>query len=184
MVISQNICYATRVINRGGVIAYPTEGVFGLGCLPDDFDAVARILTIKKRAPDMGLVLIVSDVDQLDGWIGSQLDDGSLASSLETPDTWIVSASEEVPWWIRGKHAGIAVRKTEHPVAKALCQATDSALVSTSANISGRPPARTPYVLRRTLGTLVDYVVPGECGPAHGPSEIRILETGKILRPA
>lgn len=184
MVISQNIRYATRVINRGGVIAYPTEGVFGLGCLPDDFDAVARILTIKKRDPDMGLVLIVSDADQLDGWTGAQLDDGSLASSLEAPVTWIVPSSEKVPWWIRGKHAGIAVRKTEHPVAKALCEATDSALVSTSANVSGRPPARTPFVLRRTLGALVDYVVPGECGPAHGPSEIRILETGKILRPA
>ena len=177
MGISQNILYAARVVNRGGVIAYPTEGVFGLGCLPDDFDAVARILTIKKRDPDMGLVLIVSDVDQLDGWTGAQLDDDSLASSLEAPVTWIVPASEEVPWWIRGKHTGIAVRKTEHPVAKALCQTTDSALVSTSANVSGRP-------LHRTLGALVDYIVPGECGPAHGPSEIRILETGKILRPA
>ena len=184
MVTSQNIRYAARVINRGGVVAYPTEGVFGLGCLPDNFEAVARILTIKKRDPGMGLVLIISDIDQLAGWTDAPLDSDSLTSTLEKPVTWIVPATAEVPWWIRGDHAGVAVRKTEHPVARALCRETDSPLVSTSANISGRPPARSVYVLRRVLGALVDYVVPGECGPAHGPSEIRILETGKILRPA
>lgn len=180
---SQSIRYATRVIHRGGVVAYPTEGVFGLGCLPGSFEAVGRILTIKKRDPGMGLVLIVSDIDQLAGWTDVSLDGTSLESTLENPVTWIVPAADEVPWWIRGDHTGIAVRTTVHPVAKALCREADSPLVSTSANISGRPPARSKFVLRRVLGSLVDYVVPGECGPARGPSEIRDLETGKTLRP-
>jgi len=184
MVTSQNIRSAARVINRGGVIAYPTEGVFGLGCLPDSFEAVSRILSIKKRAPGMGLVMIVSDVDQLAGWSDATLDREELRSTPDKPVTWIVPASDEVPWWIRGDHAGIAVRLTAHPVARALCEEVDSPLVSTSANISGRPPARSAFVLRRMLGPLVDYVVPGECGPASGPSEIRDLETGKTLRPA
>ena len=182
MTTSQNIRYAGRVIQSGGVIAYPTEGVYGLGCLPDDFDAVARILTMKERDPDMGLVLIVSDVDQLAGWIDAPLDQLELESTLEKPVTWILPATDEVPWWIRGKHSGVAVRKTAHPVARALCEEVDSALVSTSANVSGRPPARTVFVLRRIFGALVDYVVPGACGPASGPSEIRVLETGKVLR--
>lgn len=184
MVTSQSIRYAARVINRGGVIAYPTEGVFGLGCLPDSFAAVRRILTIKKRDPGMGLVLIVSAVDQLAGWTDVPLDPDSLASTLEKPVTWVVPATEEVPRWIRGDHAGIAVRMTAHPVANALCREVNSPLVSTSANISGRPPAASVFVLRRVLGSLVDYVVPGDCGPARGPSEIRDLETGKTLRPA
>jgi len=89
-----------------------------------------------------------------------------------------------VPRWIRGDHAGLAVRTTAHPVANALCREVDSPLVSTSANVSGRPPATSIFVLRRVLGSLVDYVVPGDCGPARGPSEIRDLETGKTLRPA
>lgn len=184
MVTSQSIRNAARVINRGGVVAYPTEGVFGLGCLPDHFDAVSRILTIKKRDPGKGLVLIISDIDQLAGWTDAALDGICLSSTMEKPVTWIVPATDAVPWWIRGDHAGIAIRMTAHPVAKFLCREIDSPLVSTSANVSGRPPARSPFVLRRVLGTLVDYVVPGECGPAHGPSEIRDLQTGKILRPA
>lgn len=184
MVKSQHIRYAARVINSGGVVAYPTEGVFGLGCLPDNFDAVGRILTIKKRDPGMGLVMIVSDIDQLAGWTDASMDGASLRSTLEQPVTWIVPATDAVPWWIRGDHTGIAVRMTAHPVAKALCREVDSPLVSTSANISGRPPARSVFVLRRVLGSLVDYVVPGACGPAHGPSEIRDFETGKVLRTA
>ena len=89
-----------------------------------------------------------------------------------------------MPLWIRGAHDGVAVRLTTHPVARALCDAAQAALVSTSANISGRPPARNSFVLRRRFGALVDYIVPGDCGRATGPSEIRDLLTGKTFRPA
>jgi L-threonylcarbamoyladenylate synthase len=181
---SQNIRYACRVLDRGGVIAYPTEGVYGLGCLADDFAAVSRILEIKQRDPAMGLVLIISHPDQLDGWVDVAGDDLSLPSSDDKPVTWIVPATEQAPQWIRGKHTGLAVRQTTHPVANALCRQADAALVSTSANISGHPPARTLHVLRRQFGALVDYIVPGACGPAAGASEIRDLATGKVLRTA
>ena len=184
MATTQNIRYAARVLERGGVIAYPTEGVFGLGCLPDNAEAVQRILAMKKRDPAMGLILIVSSADQLQGLADVPVNELILESSEEKPVTWIVPATDEVPEWIRGKHAGVAVRRTTHPVAHALCAAVDSALVSTSANLSGRPPARNEYVLRRLFGTLVDYVVPGACGSAKGASEIRDLKTGKVLRPA
>lgn len=184
MVASQAIRHAARVLEQGGVIAYPTEGVFGLGCLPDDFDAVSRILRIKDRDPAMGLVLIVSAPAQIRDWVELPANDLDLASTAARPVTWIVPASDAVPWWIRGEHPGIAVRKTTHPVARALCAAADSPLVSTSANRSGHPPARNAFVLRRQFGALVDYIVPGKCGPATGPSEIRDLRTGKILRPA
>lgn len=182
MTTSQHIRLATRVLARGGVIACPTEGVFGLGCRPEDPEAVGRILHMKDREPAMGLVLIVSEVDQLAGWVDLPRDELHLESSLEKPITWIVPATGDAPSWIRGDHPGIAVRRTAHPVARALCQASDSALVSTSANVSGRPPARNVYVLRRLFGALVDYIVPGACGPAGGPSEIRDFETGKVLR--
>lgn len=141
-----------------------------------------RILEIKDRDPAQGLILIASRVEQLEEWI--DLDDAAsrLTSSSEHPITWIVPAADWVPFRIRGAHTGIAVRITTHAVAAALCDAADSALVSTSANVAGQPPARNRYVLRRHFGTLVDFIVPGDCGPAAGPSEIRDLVTGKTIR--
>ncbi|HZD51725.1 MAG TPA: L-threonylcarbamoyladenylate synthase [Woeseiaceae bacterium] len=174
---------AARVLREGGVIAYPTEGVFGLGCLPGDGDAVARLLALKRRDPSQGLILIAQHSDQLGSW--ACLPAGAdLHSSAERPITWLVPAQPAVPGTIRGAHDRIAVRIAAHPVASALCEAAGSALVSTSANLSGRPPARTRFVLRRQFGRLVDYVVPGACGPAAGPSEIRDLETGETVRAA
>jgi len=184
MATSQNLRHATRVLESGGVIAYPTECVFGLGCIADDMTAVNRILKIKSRDPAMGLVVIVSRPEQLEEWVDLPIESLSLESSDVHPVTWIVPATDKAPQWIRGEHAGLAVRQTTHSPGNALCAAVDAPLVSTSANISGHPPVRNSYVLRRIFGTLVDYIVPGECGPAENPSEIRDIKTGKVLRSA
>ena len=174
---------AADVLLGGGVIAYPTEGVYGLGCLPDDVSAVARILGIKRRDAAKGLILIAARADQIDKWI----DEGH-RGRLPDPDprqpvTWIVRPSDLVPAIITGDHPGLAVRITTNPIAAAICSAVDMPIVSTSANISGRPVARNAFILHRQFGHLVDYVVPGACGPATGPSEIRDLESGQVLRP-
>lgn len=183
LIVSMPVRKAARILRTGGVIAYPTEGVYGLGCLPGNLAAVMRVLEVKGRDVRLGLILIGADVAQLAEW--ALLPEGAaLPSSAEHPVTWLVPARPEVPMWIRGAHERIAVRITAHPVAAALCRAAGSALVSTSANVSGRPPARTAYVLRREFGSRVDYVVPGACGPAQGPSEIRDLATGRIVRAA
>ena len=184
MAISIPIEKAARVVREGGVIAYPTEGVFGFGCLPDDWDAVERILDIKERGVEAGLVLIAANVEQLEGWadLPPGCTDADLHSTLEKPVTWVVPAAPGVPAWIRGRHASIAVRLTAHPVARALCLAADSPLVSTSANQSGRPPARNQLILRRLFGDRVDFIVPGENGGAAGASEIRDLKTGRVFR--
>jgi L-threonylcarbamoyladenylate synthase len=179
--MQMSISRAADVLLGGGVIAYPTEGVYGLGCMPDDPDAVLRLLEIKQRDIAKGLILIASTAAQLEDWV--DLDRRRLpAPERARPTTWIAPATSRVPAWIRGAHAGIAVRVTTNPVAAALCDAVDSPLVSTSANIAGRPVARNRYVLRRLFGTCVDYIVAGDCGPASGPSEIRDLTTGKVLR--
>jgi L-threonylcarbamoyladenylate synthase len=181
MALSFPIHRAGRLLRSGGIVAYPTEGVFGLGCIPDEVDAVIRILSIKKRDPGLGLILIGSNIEQLDEWTDVP-DAANLASTPGRPVTWIVPARDGVPYWIRGEHDSLAVRITTHPVAAALCEAADSPLVSTSANVSGGPPARTVHVLRRRFGGRVDCIVPGNCGPAAGPSEIRDLQSGKVIR--
>lgn len=175
---------AGRIVREGGVVAYPTEGVFGLGCRPDDAAAVLRIIDLKGRDPLKGLLLIAADEAQLDGWIDLPAKRPDLRSTPAHPVTWIVPATPAVPPWIRGRHAGVAIRLTAHPVAAALCRAAGTPLVSTSANVAGRPPARNALLLRRQFGRLVDFIVPGRCGPARGPSEIRDLASGKTVRSA
>ena len=174
---------AAEVLLRGGVIAYPTEGVFGLGCLPDDPLAVQRIVDIKQRDAAKGLILIAADMDQLVGWVDLPADRALPDPDPGHPVTWIVPPGPKVTPELRGDHATIAVRLTTNPTAKALCEAADSPLVSTSANPSGKPTARNRFVLRRLFGDVVDFIVPGDCGPASGPSEIRDLASGQVLRP-
>ena len=176
------VTHTAEVLLRGGVIAYPTEGVFGLGCLPDDDAAVARIVDIKQRDADKGMILIAASRDQLAGWV--DLGDKTLPDPDPAhPVTWIVPPGPKVTPLLRGVHETIAVRLTTNPVARALCNAVDAPLVSTSANRSGQPTARNRFVLRKLFANRVDYIVPGDCGPASGPSEIRDFVSGKVLRP-
>lgn len=177
-----SVMRAAEVLLGGGIIAYPTEGVFGIGCLPDDLTAVARVLSAKRRDAGKGLILIAANAKQLDGWI--DLPDGR---SLPEPDpaypvTWIVPAGYRTHPAIRGGRPDVAVRITTQPVAAAICDAVASPIVSTSANLSGKPPARNRFVLRRQFAERVDYIVPGDCGAAAGPSEIRELISNKVLR--
>ena len=174
---------AADVLRSGGIIAYPTEGVFGLGCLPDDLAAVTRLLQIKQREPSKGLILIGADAAQFADWMDPADDLALPAADPSNPVTWIVPASQSVSPLVRGDHNGIAVRITTHPVAKAICEQVGSPIVSTSANLSGQAVARDHAELRRQFESLVDYIVPGDCGPSSGPSEIRELATGKVLRP-
>lgn len=174
---------AAAALADGGVIAYPTEGVFGLGCLPDNLTAVQRILDIKQRDVAKGLILIGANAAQFDAWV--DLPDGTLFPALIPGQsiTWIVPASHRVERLVRGDNDGIAVRITTNEIASAICTAAASPIVSTSANLSGEDVAEDASTLHRQFASLVDYVVPGECGPSNGPSEIRVLETGQVLRP-
>jgi L-threonylcarbamoyladenylate synthase len=177
-----SILRAADILLGGGVIAYPTEGVYGLGCMPDDIDAIQRLLVLKRRNPCKGLILIASDRVQLDTWVDPD------ASRIPDPDpshpiTWIAPAQDGVLSLVTGDHASLAVRLTSNPVAAAICAAVESPIVSTSANLAGERVARNRTVLRRKFGACVDYIVPGDCGPSSGASEIRDLATGKIIRP-
>lgn len=177
-----SVMRAAEVLLGGGIIAYPTEGVFGLGCLPDDVQALQRLLAIKRRDAGKGLILIASTIEQLAGWV--DLPDGR---SLPAPDpmqpvTWIVPPGDRAHPIVRGQHPGLAVRITSNPVAAAICVAVDTPIISTSANLSGKPAARNRFVLRRQFAERVDYIVPGDCGPASGASEIRDFTSNEVLR--
>lgn len=177
---------ATLALRRGGVIAYPTEGVWGLGCDPADPEAVQSLLAIKDRPLHKGLILIGSHIDQLKPWIGN-LDDLAMQrikASRGKGITWVVPHHGRAPAWITGSKPTVAIRLTAHPVAATLCDLFDGALVSTSANPSSKPPALNALQVRRYFGGLIDVIVPGALGGQNGPSEIRDLLSGEMLRPA
>ena len=177
---------ATDLLRRGGVIAYPTEAVWGLGCDPFDEAAVLRLLALKQRAVDKGLILIAASASQFDGLLDwNALPDDRRAAvhaSWPGPHTWIVPATARVPRWITGAHAGVAVRVSAHPLVVALCAAFAAPLVSTSANPAGAAAPRTLAEFDPALLAMLDGVVAGDTGGRDRPSDIRDARSGAALR--
>jgi L-threonylcarbamoyladenylate synthase len=170
-------------VRRGGVIAYPTEAVYGLGCDPAAHPAVERIVRIKGRSAGAGLILIASDLAQLEGWIAPTASERQrLDTHTAEPVTWVVTAGPRAYALLTGGRGTLAVRLTTHPLAAALCRTVAMPLVSTSANRHGRPPARTALMVRRRFGAEVDYVLGGATGGRANPSEIRDARSGAVLR--
>jgi L-threonylcarbamoyladenylate synthase len=180
----QQLQRAVAALRDGGVIAYPTEAVWGLGCDPQDRKAVDRLLRLKRRNWRKGLILIADDFEQLWPYVSDPLTsqhEPALAS-WPGPATWLLPASRHAPAWITGGRAQIAVRVTAHPVASALCRHYGGAIVSTSANRAHRLPLLTRLQVQRQFGRALDYVVPGQLGGLERPTPIRDVVTGEVLR--
>lgn len=185
MNISLRVKQAARCLAAGGIVAYPTEAVWGLGCDPMNQEATLTLLQIKGRPVEKGMILVAASAGQLSPLL-DPLTRGqrrALADTWPGPVTWVIPDPEGiVPWWIRGDHASVAVRVSAHPVVKALCTAFGGPVVSTSANRAGQQPARTRLQVLSRLGASTDLVLPGALGKETRPSTIRDLVTGRVLR--
>ncbi|MCL1634960.1 Sua5/YciO/YrdC/YwlC family protein [Luteimonas sp. SX5] len=186
MTSSPTLAEATHVLKSGGVLAYPTEAVWGLGCDPNNEAAVIRLLAIKQRPVDKGLILIAANLDQLRPYLDlPALPSERLAEVLATwpgPHTWVMPAHRQAPRWITGAHDGIAVRVSAHPIVVALCLAFGGPLVSTSANAAGAPPPRTRGEFDPGLLAAVDGIMDGDTTGLARPTPIRDARTGAELR--
>ena len=172
---------AVVTLQNGGIIAYPTEGVFGLGCDPFNQTAVMRLLKLKQRDVAKGLILIAASWEQVLDLIQTK----NLVlppPNPKQPTTWVVPATAKVPAWVRGDFKSIAIRITTHPLASQLCQAFGGPIVSTSANLAGQEPARTASQVAQQLGANIDFMLPGAVGNLNKPSQICDIATQKILR--
>lgn len=177
---------AAAAIRHGGIVAYPTEGVFGLGCDPRNEAAVQCILALKERDAAKGLILLAASEVQLAPYIAPFTDEiaARILPTWPGPVTWIVPAKQDCPAWLTGNRSTLAVRVSGHPPARALARAADTALVSTSANPGGGEPARDAQTVRALFGEALAAVLEGEVGDLAGPTEIREATTGQVLRPA
>ncbi len=177
---------AAQSLREGGVILYPTEAVWGIGCDPSNEAAVMRLLHIKQRSVDKGLILIAADLDQLEPHLDlSALPAEKLAEVLSTwpgPHTWVMPASARTPTWITGAHDSLAVRVSAHPTVAALCRAFGGPLVSTSANLSGQPAVHHRDQLDPALLARVAGVTEGETGGLERATPIRDARSGAVLR--
>ncbi|HSB95881.1 MAG TPA: Sua5/YciO/YrdC/YwlC family protein [Spongiibacteraceae bacterium] len=184
MISDFRIQQAVLALRGGGVIAYPAEGVWGLGCDPENPAAVLHLLELKQRAMAKGLLLVAADIEQLEPYL-TLLDSEQhqvLRNSWPAPLTWLVPNNGAAADWICGSSSQVALRVSPHPVIVAVSRAFGGPLVSTSANPSGRPAALSALRVRRYFGDRLDFILNGELGGQRGPTPIRDLITGKFVR--
>lgn len=180
-----HISKAIEALNNKDVIAYPTEAVFGVGCDPDSETAVMRLLELKQRPVEKGLILIAANVEQLKPYIDdtmlTEAQREAVFSRWPGPVTFVFPAKASTPRWLTGRFDTLAVRVTAHPLVVALCESYGKPLVSTSANLSGQEPCRTVEEVIAQFGETFP-VVEGETGGRLNPSEIRDALTGELFR--
>ncbi|HKK56581.1 L-threonylcarbamoyladenylate synthase [Marinobacter sp.] len=176
---------AVKTIHAGGVIAYPTEAVWGLGCDPWNIAAVNRILELKQRPEAKGLIVVAGSVDQIRfllDYLPAEQQQKALGYWPGPYTCLLPDLQKQMPPEVRGRHSSIAVRVSDHPLVRALCNASGLPLVSTSANPAGRQPARHSWHVRRYFPTGLDRLVPGQPGGYRQPSKIIDIVSGQQLR--
>lgn len=173
------IGYLRAYLKRGGLIAYPTESCYGLGCDPMNTRAVAALLRLKGRPKSKGLILIGSAPEQFTPYLAEAA--AAWPQYWPGPTTLLLPAGKRCPKWLTGRHTKLAVRVTAHPEAARLCRALGMALVSTSANRYGQRTLQTAAQCRAAFGQSV-WVLAGRIGDRRRPSTIVDPASGRLLR--
>ncbi len=174
---------AAEVIRSGGIVAYPTESCYGLGCDPMQHRAIRRLLRIKRRQWQQGLIIIAARLQQLLRYLESDPGQAKrVGAEWPRPVTWLMPVRPGVSRWLIGTNPAIAMRVTAHPGAAALCNHARTALISTSANRHNRLPARSAKAVYREFGDEIDFILAGNLGGQVNPSEIRDAVTNQVLR--
>jgi L-threonylcarbamoyladenylate synthase len=183
---STAISNAVTALSNQQVIAYPTEAVFGLGCDPMNETAVQRLLTIKQRPVEKGLILIAANLTQLNDYVDlSQLSTAQMDNIKQTwpgPATWVMPAKAHVPDWLTGKFDSIAVRVSAHPTVQTLCLAFGGPITSTSANLTGLTPCVTAAEVVEQLESHLGAIIDEPVGELLQPTTITDALTGKVYR--
>jgi len=181
-----DIIRAVQILEDGGIIVYPTETVYGLGCDPFSETVFNRLKGIKGREGEKPMLLLASSIDQVKQVSGMM--EGTALKLAERfwpgPLTMILPPSDDLPRYLTGPGGGVAIRITSNPVASAIATGFGKPIVSTSANKAGMPPAETVDEAQSVLGDDIDCYVAGEEPLTGLPSTIVDVMSGtvKVLR--
>lgn len=182
----QQIEQGVAVLKKGGLVAFPTDTVYGLGARYDDAEAAARIYRLKKRPQQMPLPLLLADTDQIDKFAVNVPPIAWLLAGRFLPGalTLVLAKSDAVPDTVTGGGNTVAVRIPDHPVPLELIKGVGVPIIGTSANLNGQPSAASADEVRAQLGDEVDYIIDG--GRCPGGQESTVVDvTGdvpKIIR--
>lgn len=179
---------ALKVLNTQGVISYPTEAVFGLGCDPDSPIAIEKVLQLKKRPASKGLILIAANIEQLQHYADFSLLNNEQRDAIQKtwpgPFTWILPAQKSLSKLVSGDFDSVAVRVSEHPVVQQLCCQFGKPIISTSANLSGLAPCTTSQQVKLMFADqpLLESIIDAPVSGLANPSQIHDALSGKRLR--
>lgn len=179
---------AAGIIHQGGVIAYPTEACFGLGCHPENKQAIERIRELKSRSMEQGFILVSDALERLLGYLDWDALDRARQDEIRAnwpgPVTWLIPGSEGVGPELTGSHDTLAVRVSAFASVRELCSRAASPLVSTSANLRGQPPLTSAAEVASVFGERIDYIIDLPVEGLENPSRIVDARTGKTIRAA
>lgn len=157
----QDLQQALKVLREGGVILYPTDTVWGIGCDATNADAVARVYEIKKRVDSKAMLVLLDGAGKLQGYVDKVPETAWLlleASEGQRPMTIIYPKAKNLAPNLLAADGSVGIRITSEPFTKVLCEQLRHPIVSTSANISGEPTAKTFKEISQELLETVDYV--------------------------
>lgn len=149
-----------NTLQNGGVILYPTDTIWGLGCDVRNENAIQKIFEIKKREPQKSFVLLMTDAKQLAKYIANPpLELEAILEKFTTPTTIIYPDAINLSNSLLAKDGSVAVRITQDPFCRSLIKRLKSPIVSTSANLSGEPGAGNFRLIGEIIKNQVDYIV-------------------------
>ena len=181
---------AARAVQRGGIVAMPTDTLYGLAVSPFNATALEAIRRLKERPSDRAIPLVAADVEQIAATLGvlPMLARLLAARFWPGPLTMLMSAPERLPAEVTGGTGRVGVRVPAHAVTRALCAACGMPLTATSANKSGQPATNDPDAVAASLGAGIDVLLDAGVSPGGPPSTIidvtdatpRVIRQGAI----
>jgi len=192
--LERQVALAVDILRQGGVVAYPTDTLYGLGADAFNEQAVERVFAIKGRPHGMPLPLLIADADALSQVASDVPPLARVLAERFWPGalTLVIPRSANVPELVSGRGWKVGVRVPDHPVPRELARRLGAPITGTSANKSGGPDPRTAEDVRTQLGEMIDLVIEGGDPPAGQPSTVldltgpspRIVRQGAITKEA
>jgi L-threonylcarbamoyladenylate synthase len=163
--MERKIHQAIDILKKGGIVAFPTDTVYGLGANASSPDAILRIYQAKRRPRRLALPLLLADASQIPSVARDMPEIAWLLAKHFLPGglTLVLYKSSSVSSLITGGSDKIAVRVPAHPIPIALLEGLDGPITGTSANLTGRPSPMTSREVYDQLGDSVDLIIDGEC---------------------